>query len=205
MRESTQDALQRMTAQAETYRKQGEADWAALCGPLNWACRLSLNAPEPTRAVVAVLELLGSERARADKAETERDAPRAERDEVRLSAAGEYGMRVAARQERDHFRSIVEAYRAGKIENPQVATLRAELERVRGALRLQDPRNATERYEAIARDFNRETGFFAPGKSMPAAMGGLSEEDENRRQALWRPFVNRWHEQWFDAALAEVE
>lgn len=82
---------------------------------------------------------------------------------------------------------------------------RARVKRLEEALRFQDPRNAAERYEVIARDFNRETGFFAPGKSMPAAMGAYTEEEEKKRQALWRSFVNRWHEEWFDAALKDTE
>jgi hypothetical protein len=79
--------------------------------------------------------------------------------------------------------------------------VRAERDALREALRVQDPRNANERYERIAADFEKETGLIAPGKDVHAAMS-YSAEDEAKRQQLWRPFVDRWHEQFFDAVLS---
>jgi hypothetical protein len=69
------------------------------------------------------------------------------------------------------------------------------------ALRFQDPRNASARYDRIADDFHRETGLWPPGRDAPAAMG-LPESLREEAQAKWRPFVDAWHERWFDAALS---
>jgi hypothetical protein len=80
--------------------------------------------------------------------------------------------------------------------------LAARVARLEKALRFQDPRNASERYERIADDFEKETGHPAPGRDMAAARGGLSWQEEKDRNEKWRPFVNAWHERWFDAALA---
>lgn len=91
------------------------------------------------------------------------------------------------------------------------ATLRAERDaareevgRLREALRFQDPRNATERYERIADDFYRETHLWPPGRSRAAAMGPAysSDEEEKNVQRDWRVFVDRWHERFFERALS---
>lgn len=84
----------------------------------------------------------------------------------------------------------------------RVKDLVHENARLREALRLQDPRNATERYELIADAFTAKTGHPAPGRSMPAAMAYLPDDDD-ARQRLWRTFCNEWHESFFDTALAE--
>lgn len=41
---------------AETYRRQGEADWNACCDVLTWAHRFAKDLPSPSRAVAAVCE-----------------------------------------------------------------------------------------------------------------------------------------------------
>lgn len=76
---------------------------------------------------------------------------------------------------------------------------------LREALRFQDPRNATERYDRIADDFYRETRMWPPGRSRPAAMGGDPDGESVARYQAWRAFVNAWHERWFDAALTTSE
>jgi hypothetical protein len=45
---------------------------------------------------------------------------------------------------------------------------------------------ATARYEADAEAFYRETGFMAPGKDVPMAMGG---QDEGERRAAYEQWV----------------
>lgn len=42
--------------EAETYRKQGEADWNACCDVLTWARAFGKDLPPPSRAVAAVCE-----------------------------------------------------------------------------------------------------------------------------------------------------
>lgn len=68
------------------------------------------------------------------------------------------------------------------------------------ALRLQDPRNSTERYERIADAFYDKHHRMAPGQSRPMEMGSDPDPDETQR--LWRAFCNEWHEAFFDAALS---
>lgn len=77
----------------------------------------------------------------------------------------------------------------------------AALRKLAEFVRLQDPRNSTERYELIADAFTKETGHVAPGRSMPPAMAYLPDDDD-RRHVLWRGFCNRWHEAAYDTALA---
>lgn len=79
----------------------------------------------------------------------------------------------------------------------------AQCAALREALRIQDPRNATECFERMASDFRKETGLMAPGKDVHPARS-YGDEDEDRRRKLWRPFVNAWHERFFDAALAST-
>lgn len=81
---------------------------------------------------------------------------------------------------------------------------RAALEECREALRLVDPRNASELFERIADAFTAKTGHVAPGRSMPAAMAYLPDDDD-RRHNLWRQFCNEWHEEFFSAALARAD
>lgn len=71
---------------------------------------------------------------------------------------------------------------------------------MREALRFQDPRNATARYDRIADEFYSSTGLWPPGRSRAAEMGVDHREEEAHRE--WRKFVDKWHEDWFDAALA---
>lgn len=73
---------------------------------------------------------------------------------------------------------------------------------LREALRFQDPRNSTERYDRIADDFYRETGLWPPGRSRAAEMG-TDPTDPAFIQKRWREFCNEWHERWFDAALSQ--
>ena len=92
---------------------------------------------------------------------------------------------------------IDEARRARASEE----ALAERVKRLEGALRFQDPRNASERYDRIADDFFRETGRWPPGRSMPAAMGG-DPFDPMETQQMWRKFCNEWHEKFFDDALS---
>lgn len=69
------------------------------------------------------------------------------------------------------------------------------------ALRIQDPRNATARYDMIADAFWKETGLWPPGRSAAPAMG-IPESQREEAEKKWRPFVDRWHEDFFDAALS---
>lgn len=83
-----------------------------------------------------------------------------------------------------------------------VLAAQARVKELEEALRIQDPRNASERYDLIADDFYRKTGWWAPGRSIPAAVGLVySEEEEAIRAKEWRAFCNKWHEDFFDAAL----
>lgn len=77
------------------------------------------------------------------------------------------------------------------------------LDVVEEATRLNDPRNASERYDRIAEDFHRATGLFAPGKSVPLAMH-YSERDRFMAEEKWRPFVNAWHERQADEVAAAL-
>lgn len=69
------------------------------------------------------------------------------------------------------------------------------------ALRIQDPRNATARYDMIADAFWKETGLWPPGRSAAPAMG-IPESQREEAEKNWRPFVNRWHEDFFDRVLS---
>jgi hypothetical protein len=52
----------------------------------------------------------------------------------------------------------------------------------------------TERFELHAERFYRETGYMAPGKSVPMAMAGsFSDED---RHAAWDAWNHRQKQQW---------
>jgi hypothetical protein len=53
----------------------------------------------------------------------------------------------------------------------------------------------SERFEAIAERFYRETGFLAPGKSVPLEMS--SEDHEERRTAVWAAFQQRERETFY--------
>lgn len=88
----------------------------------------------------------------------------------------------------------------------RIRDLEARLAGAVEALRLQDPRNAAERYDRIADDFKRETGLWAPGRSIPAAVGlSYSDAEDAERHQRWRAFVNAWHERCFDAVILRAE
>lgn len=95
---------------------------------------------------------------------------------------------------------LAEVEEHGKTQ-ARLATIEAERDRLRDALRFQDPRNAAERYDRIADDFERETGLWPPGRSRAAAMGPDPRQEE--AFAAWRKFCDAWHERWFDRALSE--
>lgn len=84
----------------------------------------------------------------------------------------------------------------------RVAGLQQRVVQLEAALRFQDPRNATERYDRIADDFVRATGLWPPGRSRPLEMGLQSVHDIDRAHQEWRTFVNKWHERWFDRVLS---
>jgi hypothetical protein len=72
-------------------------------------------------------------------------------------------------------------------------------------LDLHDPRHASARYDMIAEGFYKETGLFAPGKSIPPAMGLVyTPEEEIVRGQKWRDYCDRWHETRFDDARAAI-
>lgn len=48
--------------------------------------------------------------------------------------------------------------------------------------------NFTAAFERLAEDFYRETGFIAPGKSVPLEMAATQHDDE--RRAAWRKWLN---------------
>lgn len=48
--------------------------------------------------------------------------------------------------------------------------------------------NAIDRFERVAEEFRRDTGFLRPGKSVPLAMGGSNEEE---RDAAWRAWSQK--------------
>jgi hypothetical protein len=83
-----------------------------------------------------------------------------------------------------------------------VRKLAARVEELTEALRFQDPRNATARYDEIADAFEKATGLRAPGRSYPLEMGPDTHPEDAWR--AWRGFVNGWHEAWFDAALSSA-
>lgn len=62
-------------------------------------------------------------------------------------------------------------------------TLRTRLQEF--AARVEQP--DVERYEANAEQFYRDTGYLAPGQSVPLAMADGSYDD--RRDALWKAWV----------------
>jgi PAS domain-containing protein len=73
-------------------------------------------------------------------------------------------------------------------------TLRAEVEALHGALAAmvewfwgRTPESATEAADRVAVEFYAETGFIAPGKSVPLAMHPPWTEDE--RRAAWDAWV----------------
>lgn len=76
----------------------------------------------------------------------------------------------------------------------------ARVTKLEEALRVQDPRNASARYDMIADAFYLSTGLWPPGRSAPPAMG-IPEAQREEAQTRWRPFVDAWHEAFFDAAL----
>ena len=91
-----------------------------------------------------------------------------------------------------------------------IAALREENARLREALldliEREDPRNVSAEYDRIAESFFKETGLFAPGKSIPLAMGLVYTADEEAARSLkWRGFVNGWHEESFDQARAALK
>ena len=66
-----------------------------------------------------------------------------------------------------------------------------------------DPRKASARYDMIADAFQRETGLWPPGRSMPLAMGApLRSYDDVHPH--WRKFCNAWHERRNDEARAAL-
>lgn len=114
-------------------------------------------------------------------------------------------------QERETQRGWIEPYslsaRVAREHIPwaiaHIKALEEKARRAEEALRFQDPRNATERYDRIADDFYRLTGRWPPGRSRPAAMGADPDGDATGR--AWRDFCNDWHERWFDDALAALK
>lgn len=117
------------------------------------------------------------------------------------------GCRAAAIAASDMFRTLQTKCdllaASWKRAEDELAAITAERDRLRAALRFQDPRNAAERYDRIADDFYRETGWWAPGRSIPAAFNhAYSEAEDDERHRKWREFCNRWHERFFDEALA---
>lgn len=48
-----------------------------------------------------------------------------------------------------------------------------------------DGRALIEAYEAVAAEFYAETGICAPGKDIPAAVGGGAKTDPMYRQGAW--------------------
>ena len=85
----------------------------------------------------------------------------------------------------------------------QLVARDAEIGRLRAALAFQDPRNATARYDRIADEFYAETGMWPPGRSRAPEMGSDPHPPDEVHRA-WRDFCNKWHERWFDQALAPV-
>jgi hypothetical protein len=113
----------------------------------------------------------------------------------------------AAELLRDHERRVAEFDPNRELQDALKVGAAAieERERLREALRLLDPRNANELFERIAADFHKKTGLMAPGKSVPPGLG-MTTRQEVLRDSKWRPFVNEWHERFFDSlALAPAE
>lgn len=77
-------------------------------------------------------------------------------------------------------------YRKAWNGSPRPSTTAEVIERVKGYLEA-STLGYTDRYERAAEEFYRETGYMAPGKSVPMEMAGsFSEED---RSAAW----DEWH------------
>lgn len=70
-------------------------------------------------------------------------------------------------------------------------------------IRLQDPRNAAERYDRIADAFEAKHHLLAPGRSRPPEIGADPSPDVTG--LMWRAFCNEWHEREFDEALAAAK
>jgi hypothetical protein len=111
-----------------------------------------------------------------------------------------------AEKERDEAKEkclqMAEAHERGIVYRDAMAAALREAKKYADEL---DPRNASERYDAIADAFYRETRLWPPGRSMPMAMGGVSEKDEKRAREEWSPFCNRWHERRADEIRTVID
>lgn len=86
-------------------------------------------------------------------------------------------------------------YRKAWNGSPRQST-RAELvDRVRGYL-LESSMGHTERFELHAERFYRETGYLAPGKSVPMAMAGSPFADDEHRGEAWDEWNRLNKERW---------
>ena len=84
-------------------------------------------------------------------------------------------------------------YRKAWNGSPRPSTRAELIERVRGYL-VESAMGYVERFDLQAERFYRETGYMAPGKSVPMAMAGsFSDED---RGAAWDEWNRLNKEQW---------
>jgi hypothetical protein len=81
----------------------------------------------------------------------------------------------------------------------KLAESEAQCAAMRDFISERDPASATALYERIADAFQKETGRWAPGRSVPPAVGSVDRESA---EELWRPFVNKWHEKRFAEVLS---
>lgn len=95
----------------------------------------------------------------------------------------------------------------GCTETAELTNARRDLAKLREALRLMVWRNdnATAAFEELADRFRRDTGFTAPGKSVPLKWGHESDDDD--RQDAWRKWRAKVNdEEWAQLrALASVQ
>ena len=129
------------------------------------------NEAERLRRVLALLLML-------EATEAERDRLREERDGFRDTYHEQLTLRQQAEAERDA------ALKRESVLREALTTLIAAT----------DPLDSIRRYDEIADAFERETGYWPPGRSRPLAMGGESPMREQEAREAWRAFCNRWHE-----------
>lgn len=69
------------------------------------------------------------------------------------------------------------------------------IEKLRGYVRSSELTH-TERYDEQADRFQRETGFIAPGRSVPPAVGGGAFTDPDTRSEAWNEWQRLEREDW---------
>lgn len=110
----------------------------------------------------------------------------------------ESGERAAIDYYPQHIRAPQDCPRGDMTEEraSEIAQLRADLAAVRGACALAlrwlgDPDDPNGTFEDIGAWYQRETGRLRPGKSLPMAMAGDSQEEREKHFRAWADAKDR--------------